>query len=210
MSRSGTDALGAASDHVAAARAGCPAAMNDLLAALRPGLVSFCRSRLASYAGGREAAEDVAQDVCVAVYRVLPRYQDRGSSFGAWVYAIAAHKIADAQRRFGRAGEALAQSLDDVPETPSGAPTPEDAAMARAGCEILAELMQALPQRTREVMLLRAAGISVRVVAERIGISPEAVRVTQHRGLRKLRRLLGETEARPMVARLRHPVEPAA
>ena len=48
------------------------------------------------------SADDVAQEVCVAVVSALGSYQPAGLSFRAFVYGIAAHKVADAFRAIAR------------------------------------------------------------------------------------------------------------
>jgi RNA polymerase sigma-70 factor, ECF subfamily len=52
------------SDHelVADAQAGNPQALDRLIGAVRPAVLKYCRSRLATYSGGVDAADDVAQE----------------------------------------------------------------------------------------------------------------------------------------------------
>src|SRR6476661_7042242 len=92
------------SDHtlVADAQAGEPGAVDTPISFIRPKVLRFCRSRLMTYAGGLDAADDAAQETCVALVKVLPRFVDQGVPFEAFVYSIAARKVADAQRRFAR------------------------------------------------------------------------------------------------------------
>ncbi|HEU5107438.1 MAG TPA: sigma factor, partial [Micromonosporaceae bacterium] len=52
------------------------AATSALLGQLRPGLIRYCRARLGRVGGAYTTADDVAQDVCLAVLRALPRYRD--------------------------------------------------------------------------------------------------------------------------------------
>ena len=40
----------------------------------------------------------MAQEVCLALLSALPSYRDMGRPFGAFVFAIAAHKVAQAAR----------------------------------------------------------------------------------------------------------------
>ena len=69
-----------------------------LLTEIRPGLVRYCRARLGRIGGAYTTADDVAQEVCIALLRALPTYRDMGRPFSAFVYGIAAHKVADAQQ----------------------------------------------------------------------------------------------------------------
>src|SRR5436309_1368721 len=53
-------------------------------------------------AQGRQDEDDLAQEACLALLSALPSYQDMGRPFGAFVFAIAAHKVAGAARGAAR------------------------------------------------------------------------------------------------------------
>lgn len=180
-------------DHelVALAQTGDPAALDTLISAVRPLVLRYCRSRLGTYAGGPEAADDVAQETCVAVLDVLPRYERRSAPFTAFVYAIAAHKVADARRGFRRS----AVLVDELPDQTEPSPTPEERAISTAQVAAVDDLLGRLPARTRRLLLLRAAGVSADRVGEELGMTANAVRVAQHRGVVKLRRLVEASAA---------------
>jgi RNA polymerase sigma-70 factor (ECF subfamily) len=186
-----TDQTALLSDHelVADAQAGDPQAVELLIGAVRPAVLKYCRSRLATYSGGVDAADDVAQETCVAVLRGLRRYRDRGAPFAAFVYAIAANKVADAQRGFSRS----AVLVEEFPEQTETSPTPEEQAMAADGRRSAIQLLNRLPARMREVLVLRADGLSADQVGEQVGMTANAVRVTQHRAGAKLRLILEES-----------------
>lgn len=183
MAESGTAVI--SRSLVADARSGCPIAMEDLLATVRPMIAHYCHARLSRYAGGRDVTDDVVQETMVSVFRSLPRYVDQGSPFAAWVYGIAARKIADAQR--GVMGAAT--PVGDLPESADDGPSPEDHLVTRSASEELHRLLDQLPERTRNVLLLRAAGMSAETAGEQLGLSAGSVRVTYHRGVAKLRKL---------------------
>lgn len=86
----------------------------------------YARARLGRY-GVEDAAQDVAQEVCVAVLTALPTFDDRGLPFEAFVYSIAARKVADAQRRVMRSAAPMA----NVPEHADEQASPEDLALLR-------------------------------------------------------------------------------
>ena len=48
------------------------------------------------------AAPATLLHLCLAAIQALPRYQDQGRPFLAFVYGIASHKVADAHRAAGR------------------------------------------------------------------------------------------------------------
>src|SRR5215475_14169717 len=92
----------AEADLVARAVRGDPDATAALLELMRPGVVRYCRAHLGRTGAGYTTADDVSQEVCLAVLAALPRFRDEGRPFAAFVYGIAAHKIADAQRAAAR------------------------------------------------------------------------------------------------------------
>jgi RNA polymerase sigma-70 factor (ECF subfamily) len=173
-----------------------PDATAALLAQLRPGLVRYCRARLGRVGGAYTTADDVAQEVCLALLRAMPRYRDQGRPFTAFVYGIAAHKVADAQRAAVRdAGPAPFETLDDaLARRPDAAPGPEQQAVSTDLARRLSGLLAQLPEQQREIVVLRVAvGLSAEEVGAIVGMSAPAVRVAQSRALARLRTLAGDT-----------------
>ncbi len=78
---SDADSAATITDLTELAARGQPAAIDSLLRQIRPMVVRYCRSRLGSVASRHQVAEDVAQEVCIAVLTALPRYQDHGQAF---------------------------------------------------------------------------------------------------------------------------------
>lgn len=170
-------------------------AVEDLIAEIRPMVVRYCRARLGRTGGGAyTTADDVTQEVCVAVMNALPRYQNQGRPFSAFVFGIAAHKVTDAHRRAARE---MSQPTETVPDTPDSQATPEAAAMAAATARQVRALLDTLPTNHREVLVMRIVmGMSAEETGHALGMSPGAVRVAQHRALGKLRqRALATAEA---------------
>ncbi len=128
----------------------------------------------------------------MAVVAAVPTYEERGLPFEAFVYRIAAHKLADVQRVEMR-GPA---PVPDLPDRVDEAPTPEEAAVARDEADLALSLLRKLPEAQREILILRVAvGMSTEETAAAIGMSPGAVRVAQHRALARLRTMLMQPEA---------------
>ena len=175
-------------DLVVAAGAGDPVAVDALLRAVRPLVVRYCRTRLGSSERAHVSPDDVAQEVCLAVLRALPTYEDQGRPFLAFVYGIAAHKVADAHRAAGRD---RSDPVDELPEELDDRDGPEQHAVDVSGSESMGALLATLPAKQREILVLRVVvGLSAEETAEAVGSTPGAVRVAQHRALGKLRGLL--------------------
>ncbi|MBQ0893742.1 RNA polymerase sigma factor ShbA [Micromonospora purpureochromogenes] len=169
---------------------GDPTAVSALLTDVRPRLVRYCRARLGRVGGAYTTADDVAQEVCLAVLKALPRYREQGKPFSAFVFAVAAHKVADAQRAAVRDS---AVTMTDTPvEHPDAAPGPEQQAVATDLARRLSVLLQRLPDVQREIITLRVAvGLTAEEVGTILGMSAAAVRVAQSRALARLRTLAG-------------------
>ena len=177
---------------VAAAVEGDPRAIDRVLASIRPLVVRYCRARVGRQERSFASADDVAQEVCLAVLTALPSYRDQGRPFLAFVYGIAAHKVADAHRAAGRNRSEPVADVPDGPETEAG---PEQRAMQRDLSRRMKDLLDVLPDKQRDIVLLRVVvGLSAEETAEAIGSTPGAVRVAQHRALARLRKTLSAEE----------------
>lgn len=163
---------------------GQPAAIETLLRQIRPMVVRYCRARLGRISGHYHAADDVAQEVCIAILSALPRYQDLGRPFSSFVFGIASHKVADAMRSAAR----LAVPTEDLPDGPDPRPGPEETAVAYLEAEHARALLAKLPVNQRELLVLRVlTGLSAEETGHALGMSAGAVRVAQHRALARLR-----------------------
>lgn len=167
-------------------------AVETLLASLRPAIMRYCRARLGRIDGRYTTADDVAQEVCLGVLRSLPGFRDSGRPFSAYVFAIAANKVADALRAAVR--DRTVASADDLTEHADTAPGPEQVAERADVGRRLNQLLRRLPPTHREIVVLRVAvGLSAEDVGAVVGMSAGAVRVAQSRALARLRTLADTT-----------------
>ena len=121
----------------------------------------------------------------MAAITALPRYKDQGRPFLAFVYGIAAHKVADAHRAAARN---RAEPTDAVPERFSLEAGPEQMAIDSESSARMAKLLTVLPEKQREILILRVVvGMSAEETAEAVGSTAGAVRVAQHRALARLK-----------------------
>ncbi|MFJ7216546.1 RNA polymerase sigma factor ShbA [Amycolatopsis sp. NPDC098790] len=176
----------------AAAVEGDPRAVERLLAAIRPLVVRYCRARIGHKECAGISADDVAQEVCLAVLTALPNYRDSGRPFLAFVYGIAQHKVADARRAAARN---RAEPVPELPEQHATGRGPESDALAGELNKRMSEALRLLPLRQREVVVLRVVvGLSAEETSDALGISPGGVRVAQHRALAQLRKVWVDAE----------------
>jgi len=177
---------------VAEAVAGNRDALREVLEIIRPIVVRYCRARVGATERSGLSADDVAQEVCLAAITALPRYRDQGRPFLAFVYGIAAHKVADAHRAAARN---RAEPTDVVPERYSVEAGPEQMALDSESSARMNRLLSVLPERQREILILRVVvGMSAEETAEAVGSTAGAVRVAQHRALARLKTEITATE----------------
>lgn len=147
--------------------------------------------------GDPAVAEDLLQDVCVRMLVGLPQYEERGYAVSAWLYRIAACRVIDWLRANGRRHTT---SLDHALELASGGwPDGEDTAADReAEQRVLAAALAQLTERQAAVIWLRfCAELPIVEVTERLGLTPQAVKALQHRGVAQLRQLLADSPYHP-------------
>lgn len=138
--------------------------------------------------GDAALAEDLTADVFLRLLDAIDRERAWRQSFSGWLFRIARNRLHDHYRSRGRRPEVelrAAGAGDD------GAQDPEGRATHDALIQDLGRAMSSLRPKQAEVLHLRfGEGWSHRRVAERMGMSETAVKVTQHRALEAIRRRL--------------------
>lgn len=172
-------------------------AIEQLFVDLQPRLLRFLKSLEPG------AADDLAGDVWLAMARGINAFEGDLAGFRAWVFTIARRRAADHRRSAGRRpatptdGEFF-NSLRDSSDTAT------EVIERLSGQEAVELITNSLPDEHAELLLLRVLGeLDVVQVAEILGRSPNWVRVTQHRALRRLAAVLdnavGDGNSRDLV-----------
>jgi RNA polymerase sigma-70 factor, ECF subfamily len=134
-------------------------------------------------------AEDLTSEVFLKMVEGLPQYRTTGTPFEAWLYRIAAARIADYYRARRRTAVELTETYSD------SAPQPEEQLQVRQELETVRRALQQLSSEKQTILILRfVERKSHQEVADIIGRSVIAVRSTQHRALAELSTLLGSEE----------------
>ncbi|MCS7316223.1 MAG: sigma-70 family RNA polymerase sigma factor [Bryobacterales bacterium] len=141
----------------------------------------------------REAAEELAQEVFLRVYRARCRYRPT-ARFTTWLYRIATNLALNWLRHERRCGKPC--SLEDLGrpgEMPRSAeqPSVEEVLWRRAQAERVRRAVAALPSRQRAVVLLhKYQGMDYEQIAATLGCSVQAVKSLTFRAYANLRRAL--------------------
>ncbi len=153
-------------------RLGERAAFGELVRAWHEPVWTYVRRMI-----GDGRAEDVVQEVWLAVFRGLPRLRDP-ERFAPWLFAIARRAVTDLLR----AEYARPESAD---ATEAVLPDGADAVVDRAA---LGELLAALPVREREVLILHYLDdLPVEICAQICGVPAGTVKSRLNRARRLLR-----------------------
>jgi RNA polymerase sigma factor (sigma-70 family) len=126
-------------------------------------------------------AEDVTQEVFIAVLRSLNRFEGN-SAFSTWLYTIVNRKIADFYRQFYRSSERHSISLDDQEDLMLAAEDKDLDEMV-----VIQQALHGLPENYQEVILLRFAdGLGFAEIATQTGKSLEATKSLYRRAIQSL------------------------
>ena len=160
------------------ARRGDEWAITLLFRSIQPQLLRY----LSRQAPG--VAEDLASETWLSAAQGLARFEGSVSDFRALVFTIARRRVVDHYRRQGR--RLTEVSLVDGGDEPQR-DAAEIAVESLSTQQAIDVLVAALPPAQAEVVLLRVvADLSVEEVARVMRRSTGAVRILQHRALRKL------------------------
>lgn len=139
-----------------------------------------------SRVGEQTAAEDVTADVFMKALRALPRYQDTGRPFTAWLYQIAQNAIND---RFRSARPVL--ELDEAREVASAEADLEELAAQRDELRRIWLIAESLPDAQRTALVLKfQEDLKIEDIAVAMKRSPGAVKLLIHRGVSRIRKEL--------------------
>jgi RNA polymerase sigma-70 factor (ECF subfamily) len=131
--------------------------------------------------------EDLTAEVFLQMVEGLPRYRITGAPFEAWLYRIAATRVADHYRSASR--EQPEESLDTLH---SGQPSLESVIQQREELDALRAALSELSDEHQTILILRfVERKSHDEVAQILNKSTRAIATAQHRALKKLAERLG-------------------
>lgn len=146
-------------------------------------LRAYFRNRLRN---APEDAEDLVQETLVALHTKRDTY-DPVYPLTAWMYAIAKYRLIDHLRRSKRRAHGSIDGLDLGDADPQ-----YEASDARRD---IAVLLDKLPEKQRTaIRLVKLEERSVREASSLTGLSESDIKISIHRGLKTLMRLMGQEQ----------------
>lgn len=171
-------------DLMARAKLGDEAAWGELYATNASRLRYWLRHRPSGDVAS--AAEDIAAEAWLTAAERIADFTGSASDFTGWLFQIARKISANVQRRTKRRGTSPLAVDDSALWGATG-----DGSKLVDGADWIRRLISTLPEREAEVVLcLDVIGLDGAATSRALGISSAAVRVSHHRGLRRLRQRL--------------------
>jgi RNA polymerase sigma-70 factor (ECF subfamily) len=139
-------------------------------------------------------AEDVVQEVFLALWRDPGRFDPTRGSFATWLLTLIHHKAVDAVRR----ESTIRRRVVPAPEagedwSPTPVPGADQAAMARVAAGQVREALHRLPVEQRQVLALSYyGGHTQREIAALTGVPLGTVKSRMFAGVQRLRSLLDD------------------
>ena len=165
---------------VARSKAGDADAFGAIYDRFQPEIVRYLTYRMRT----AEGAEDLAQQVFLKAWQAIPRYEDRGVPFKAWLYRMAHNQMVDYFRTRRPTTDLEGVDLPEESEA-------EQRVLVQETHERLRDAMERLSEDHREVLTLRfLLEKSAREAGEVMGRKEVTIRGLQMRALQALRREL--------------------
>ncbi|MGQ3479866.1 sigma-70 family RNA polymerase sigma factor [Paenibacillus sp. TY11] len=141
------------------------------------------RRKLAALVRDEAAADDLAQEVFLRLYRNPP---DNPATLGAWLHRVLTRIGYDYLEK--KARERKLQNKQEMMYEGEAAPeSGEEALMRRLDQEEVQAWLDRLPERDRQALILRYSGYSYAEIAEEINVRPPLIGSLLQRATRKLK-----------------------
>lgn len=135
--------------------------------------------------GNQHDAEDLTSRVFTRAIRHIPKYEDRGLPFSAWLYRIAHNLVANWHRDNSRR---QIVELDESYRLPSGQEQPEAKVVRSEQEAFLMDLVAKLPEDRQQLLILKFVDhLSNAEIGEVMGKTEGAIKSLYHRTLLSLR-----------------------
>ena len=176
-----------------------PAAFEQLVRRYQDRVFNLCFRFLRE----REVAEEVAQDVFVAVYKHIDGFKG-DAKFSTWLFRVVANHCHNKSKYLRRRKHKLQDSLDapiegedgdmkrELPDDPDR--SPEELARRRGLNEIIQSAINELDEDHRVIVLLRdVEDMSYEEISQVLGLPEGTVKSRLHRARNELRAKLSKT-----------------
>lgn len=140
-------------------------------------------------------AEELYQDVWMNLIKASERYEVK-AKFTTWLYQMAHNRVIDYYRRQKNIPPESSADFgpDDTPAAIQDQPEQRVEMERKTDC--LLDLVDALPEKQKQVFLLREeSGMSIEEISVIIGVNPETAKSRLRYAVNKLKKGLSENES---------------
>lgn len=165
-----------------------PRAFETLFDRYWESVLRYCLVRLNDW----QLAEDAASQAFINAHKKLHTFHGADeSSFRCWLFAIARNTVRDAHRTSYRHPMFHLSEAEAIAD-PSM--SPEETALDSERNRLLQQILRGLPEEQRQLIELRAAGLTAAEIGIVLGKTEVAVRQAQSRLIRSLRCQFADSE----------------
>jgi RNA polymerase sigma-70 factor (ECF subfamily) len=136
--------------------------------------------------GDADVADDVAQEAFV---RLLARPDLTGDAARLWLFTVATNLVRDRGRTASRRNRLLAA----VPVGPEPETTPAEAVEREEQVRAVRAALQQLPERDRQLLMMREEGFRYHEIAEAVGVAPGSIGTLIARAARRFTEIYAPT-----------------
>jgi len=160
-------------------------AFDALVQGYQKRVLAYCIATMGDYAIG----EEVALEVCDALWRALPGFK-REASFLTWILAIARNTCIKRRGIIGRLRRTFVYGIDKTiaEAQPDPADSPEEVVIKQQQVERLLHALEKLTRKDRDlIIMLYFEGLSLEAIAKRRSQGRETVRQALLKAQQKLK-----------------------
>jgi len=141
--------------------------------------------------GCREEAEDLTHQVFLSAWQNIRKYKNLGHPFSSWLYQIARNQVVDYYR--SKKKDISLDGGDAELFISSAVTDPIDISVKLAVEKVFTAMRTLSPEYVDVIMLRFVEDISLRDTAKALKKTEGAVKLMQHRAIKELRKILGDT-----------------
>lgn len=131
----------------------------------------------------RTLAEDLCSDVFMKVYEKLESFDETKASLSTWIFTIARNTLIDYYR--------TRRVHEEIPEELAEESTVEDHLLNQEALESLADALERLDERERDLIVLRyASKLTLKEISERMNLSYAYIKILHNKALSEMKNFL--------------------
>ncbi|MBI5530533.1 MAG: sigma-70 family RNA polymerase sigma factor [Candidatus Doudnabacteria bacterium] len=139
----------------------------------------------------KEQAEDILQEVFIKAYKGIAALKLEGLNFNAWLYRVASNTVNDHFRKKYRTPEIL--NIDDHQDISSSSSPQKDMEFRSEMSTVLAAFEDLSPIYRQVLELRFLQDLTIKETAHILSKSQLAIRLLQHRALKKVEGIISRT-----------------